>query len=611
MESERNNLVSDIKKMLERERNRSIFKKYIEYIRFPFFKNFEKDLKVNFNFPITFIVGANGSGKSSLLHALYGSPKGRSVSDFWYTTKLDPIKDSENNRHCFIYGYVTEYTRNLAEVLKTRIKKKDSSGKYNLDYWEPSRPVKKYGMKEVPDNADKREASKTRWNALEKNVYHLDFRYSLSAYDKYFYFGSKPNAKTLKSKQDVIRRYASKLKKSFDENTKIRFRKRKVNKPENITSDELKEIKYILGKDYIETKITEHDIYDGKVGFAVRFKTNKIAYSEAYAGSGETAIVKLVHDLCLAEDFSLVLLDEPETSLHPSAQKRLINFILKQIKLKKFQVVISTHSADMIEGMPPEAIKILYENPDTGKIDIIENVYPENAFVRIGRTVTNKKVILTEDKLSKMIVEGVLAKNGDSELFEVFYYPGGATRLKQSEMTVYSKEQDSRHFIILDGDQRPKKTKETEETGKIDIHSLSDNEKTPNGLKKIIKQLVGQNIKFSYDSNASDDQKVNLMLKYIEYYYNNVFFLPCNTPEEIIWDDGLVAKSDFENEEKKEIKSESDYKEKFAFYSLAEYGSNTAGDIERIHKKFIKRWLERENNDYKYIKDIIKRMKDK
>jgi predicted ATPase len=597
MESKKK-LVDDIKGMFERDSKRKIFQKYIEYIRFPFFKNFEANLKINFNFPVIFIVGQNGSGKSSLLHALYGAPKGKSVGDFWYTTNLDEIKELKNNRHRFIYSYVTRYTKQQVEVLKTRIKRKN-----NPDYWEPAAPKVSDGMTKINDydkKPDKSEASSDRWNQLDKNVYHLDFRYSLSAYDKYFYFGQKPNTKTLKSKQDIIRKYAPKLKQAFDYDQKVTFRTRKVDKPIYLTQEEIKEIKYILGKDYVKAKISEHNLYDKNYGFAIRYTTENLTYSEAYAGSGETAVVKLVHDLCYAKDYSLILLDEPETSLHPLAQKRLINFILEQIKKKKLQVVISTHSPDIIEGMPKEAIEILYENQNTGKVNVIENVYPGNAFIHIGRTFTGKKVILTEDKLAKMIVEAVLEKNGDEKLFDVVYHPGGASQIKQNEMTVYSKEKNSKYFIVFDGDQKE---------DKIDISILPGNDKKPNILKEKIKTLVREEIKFSFDSNALDEQKNGLMLDYIKYHHDNVFFLPRNIPEEIIWNDDVVNKSDFSPEERQEIISETNPKKKYALYAKYEFNSDSADDIEKIHKKFIKRWSDNKNDDLKDIVDIISKLK--
>ena len=47
----------------------------------------------------------------------------------------------------------------------------------------------------------------------------------------------------------------------------------------------------------------------------------------------------------------LLLLDEPETSLHPGAQVKLQRYILDQIKKKHLQVVISTHAPAFA---PPE-----------------------------------------------------------------------------------------------------------------------------------------------------------------------------------------------------------------------------------------------------------------
>jgi len=602
MEDERKKLIETIKQMFDKDSDRNIFQRYIEYIRFPFFKNFEENLKVNFTFPITFIVGQNGSGKSSLLHALYGAPRGKSVSEFWYTTDLDPIKDLANNRNCLIYAFKTEITKTQVEVLKQR-----SGTKKGKDYWEPAEPKIKYKMSKLPSNINIREASKDRWNPIDKKVFLMDFRYSLSAYDKYFYFGSKPNTEKIKSKQDLIRKFAPKLRNAFDNNEKISYYSRKVYDIKELSSNEIKEIEKILGKQYVETKFLEHNFYDRNKGFAIRYKTKNTTYSEAYAGSGETAIVKLVIDLLNAKNYSLVLLDEPETSLHPLAQKRLINFILEQVKKKKLQVIISTHSPDIIEDMPKEAIKIFYENPVSGKVNIIENVHPENAFVHIGRTISDKKVIIVEDVLAKMIIEKVIIENGDSELFEVRFFPGGVGQMKQDEMTVLSKMDDNNHFIIFDGDQK---------ADKIKIEELPDVEKTIEILEEKIKSITkgknekeGQNIKFAVDGGkdgGNEEQEIDLMLKYIKYHHDNVFFLPRDIPEEIIWDNDIL-----EEEIKEQIYTESNYKEKIRLLAKWEFDSDTNEDINAIHKKLIKNWIKKKNDDYNEILQIITRIKDK
>ena len=48
-----------------------VFENYIEYIDFPFYKNLIPHSKITFEFPLTVLVGKNGGGKSSTLHALF------------------------------------------------------------------------------------------------------------------------------------------------------------------------------------------------------------------------------------------------------------------------------------------------------------------------------------------------------------------------------------------------------------------------------------------------------------------------------------------------------------------------------------------------------------
>lgn len=56
-----------------------------------------------------------------------------------------------------------------------------------------------------------------------------------------------------------------------------------------------------------------------------------------------------------------------------------------------------------------------------------------------------------------MIIDAILLKDDEPELYDVVYYPGGVSQIKQKEMTVYSKENNSKHFIVFDGDQQKKK----------------------------------------------------------------------------------------------------------------------------------------------------------
>lgn len=600
-----------ISNMFVEDSKRHIFCKHIDYMRFPFFKNYKENIQVNFGFPIVFLTGTNGTGKSSLLHALYGTVENNSISEFWFNTALDPIKDLENERHCFIYGYTTEFTHTNVEALKTRIqRKKRNTERFDPEYWEPSRPIMSYGMKKIPEDADEREASKTRWKLLKRKVYYMDFRYSLSAFDKYFYFGSSPVGKTIKSKQDLIRKRAIKIKTAFDYDSEQSFYTRIVDKPIKFSAETLKEISFILGKSYREAKFLHHNLYDGERGFAIRYKTDLQSYSEAYAGSGEVAVAKLVNDILGAEKYSMILLDEPETSLHPAAQKRLIEFLLKQIIDKKLQIVISTHSPDILQDAPNKSIKVMYESEVDGKIDVLEDVHYENAFLHIGHSLKEKKKIIVEDKLAKWITEKVLADIGDSEIFEVVYYPGGESRIKQEEMVVYSKSEEKNVYILFDGDQSFEKVK---------ISELTEIQKKPENLTTLIYSVLNQKIEFSVDGSnkkndktkeKKDEQVTAAMLKYLKFIESNVFFLPKQIPEEIIWDDGVLELYGLVASEKKKITDEENYKKKINVLAGIVFGDRTAQGQEAVHKLLITRWAKKESKSYDSIVNIIQRLKN-
>jgi hypothetical protein len=93
-------------------------KHYISHVRFPLFKNIEPHTRIDFPFPFTALVGANGSGKSSVLHALWGTPLGYSTSRFWFATDLDPITDAKREPQRYVYGHWNDSFGGIVETRK-------------------------------------------------------------------------------------------------------------------------------------------------------------------------------------------------------------------------------------------------------------------------------------------------------------------------------------------------------------------------------------------------------------------------------------------------------------------------------------------------------------
>ncbi len=66
---------------------------------------------------------------------------------------------------------------------------------------------------------------------------------------------------------------------------------------------------------------------------------------------------------------SIILIDEPETSLHPTWQRNILK--LYQNMGKNNQIIVATHSPHVIASVKPESLFVLYPNAETGKIEPI------------------------------------------------------------------------------------------------------------------------------------------------------------------------------------------------------------------------------------------------
>lgn len=575
------------------------FKYYIDFIRFPFYRNLEIDSIINFEFPLTVFIGQNGCGKSSCLHALYGAPKNHTPYSFWFDTSVDPIEyyDDTKKRHSFWYSY-KHSDGTVKEVIKARIRRNNDP-----NYWETSRPLVWAGM----------QSSQDRDEPLDKKVIYIDFRAELSAFDKFFYFGNTKGASS-RTKQEFIRKKSIQLKRLLSGNKQYYYtRAGRVNKNLRILNkDELKWISFILGKQYLSGKFLEHKLFRND-GYTIIFKTSHAEYSEAFAGSGEVAVARLVLKILEAQDYSLILLDEPEVSLHPGAQSRLKVFLLEQIKFKKHQVILTSHSPSIIEGLPKEAIKVFYQNPSNGRFLIKEKLTPEEAFYHIEFPLIEKKNIIVEDILAQEILTEVLLNMGEEtkNLFNIKFNPGGESVIKKEFITVFCREDNFKNFVYFDGDQRPN-------IPNSNWKNLSTSEITVENLKLKLKAETKEDIKFSVDgsqSTGNQEQQLELLKKYMDFFLNSVFYLPKNIPEEIIWDKALadsLAKIILSPEKLTNytnvIETEKSYKTKFSI--LAEFitGDNKAENIFSLQKQFIQGWINKANEDFEEIKSTILKM---
>lgn len=498
---------------------------YLRYIRFPHFRNLRDNLKIDFTYPVTALVGANGTNKTAILRAIQGCPDYYNVGQYWFSTSLDPIKPEE--RHRFIHGYIAQSTGEMVEVIKTRIARKDDP-----DYFEPSRPLVQDGMVRLPPlprgTKETQDRVGTRWKAINKDVIYLDFRSQLPAFDKYFYqLPYNASIKTIADKKAFLRRKSIHLVASIDS---VRTRHRHYNRERivapslSMSADLVHEVSKILGRTYESISIIQHR-YFGFDGYSVRLRASSHNYSEAFAGSGEFAVVMLVHEIARAKGASLILLDEPEVSLHPGGQRQLLAYLREQAKLRRHQIVISTHSPEMIRELPSEAIKLFQEQPNDGKIDLIsQNTDPRDAFFRLGVPNEISHSIFVEDPLAAAIVATAIRPLGESVHRQVAItsVPGGASQIYNLIPAFAAFNQPC--LVILDGDQR-------EEIPDVSTVPDSDIEDT---LRRLLGGAEPKLLLHGGNDPGLAAKKLQEMRSVISWMARHVSYLPGDGPESLL-----------------------------------------------------------------------------
>jgi energy-coupling factor transporter ATP-binding protein EcfA2 len=140
--------------------------------------------------------------------------------------------------------------------------------------------------------------------------------------------------------------------------------------------------------------------------------------SQFSMSTGESLLISLLHSLnykvekrTKIRDVLVVLLDEIELALHPSALIRLVKFLKDFSKHKRIAVYFSTHSIELLREISPDNIFYLQKHADSS-VEVINPCYPAYATRNIYTHDGFDFLILTEDELSRKIVDWVITKNG-------------------------------------------------------------------------------------------------------------------------------------------------------------------------------------------------------
>ena len=286
----------------------------------------------------------------------------------------------------------------------------------------------------------------------------------------------------------------------------------------------------------------------------------------------------------------MILLDEPETSLHPRAQQRMLEFIAHQAVRKSLQIVIATHSIYLAKKLPQNAIRVLVLKPD-GTVTVRTDLSADEALHEID-TLPAGKTILVEDERAKHIVISALKLASSHALkeFQVLVRKGGTSQI-YLDIQAYANSERKDVFVIFDGDHKP--TDNIPEDGAL-----------PQGegdLDKLIQKITRGNNQRGPKLNFSD---VDERTRYIRFFKRSVHFLPELTPEHLVWDED-AAKELLKRDLPQEILQEHDFKQRLRLLSEEIPGS----DPDFIFKDLLIKLLEGRSQRQLKLMEVIQKIR--
>jgi len=346
--------MSDIRKRLEakfKEGNRySNFGPFLSSLNINGFRGIN-NLDVNFKFPITAISGLNGAGKSTLGQLAVCAYKKPSTS----------------------IDYKRQYIKDFFPVSPADPSPISSSAKLLFKYQTDRRGIS-------------REVTVTRarsaWSGYKRQPERCCFYIGFTVYipkverrDLSIYGGK---SLTLTDKREIDKVVQSKLAR-------------------------------ILGQKYdaVHFQGISHKRKESEIGIASRYG---YSYSENNMGFGEGKVLYTVDKLENAPEQSLFVIEEPETSLHESAQYEFAKYLMDVCFRRHHQIILSTHSSVILNALPSQARKLVIR--DSYGVRIHNSISASQARSLLSSGHARSLDICVEDSFAKnLLIEAIRLKN--------------------------------------------------------------------------------------------------------------------------------------------------------------------------------------------------------
>lgn len=346
------------------------------------------DIKIEFSETLTAIMGVNGIGKTTVIHAL--------------ACIYQPDGNGENHKFPEFFVPNTDATWTGSELTVTNTVLLDKKQQGSLDE-----------EKEYKKNDDRWAPRYT--SRPKRNVYYIGIDTCLPEIEK-----KTPMSRISYTSKVIEGKHAE---------------------------DVVKDAAYILNKPY--SSLIDN-VYNKKHFSGVELRSG-MKYSSLSMGTGEQRILKILNKVRSAEAFSLILIDEIDLLLHIEALHRLVNVLYGIAKYRHLQIVFTTHSTEMISLNHYVTIQYIHKIENQEKMCIYDKLTNDFLYSLTGRY-AEKYTIYVEDILAKSIVREIAKHENKLSKINIVTYGSIENAFTLAASFVLSGEDLTKRVIVLDGD---------------------------------------------------------------------------------------------------------------------------------------------------------------
>ncbi len=153
-----------------------------------------------------------------------------------------------------------------------------------------------------------------------------------------------------------------------------------------------------------------------------------VEYSEAHMGYGEGRTQFLIAALESLPEKSLVLIEEPETSLHPSAQYQFGLYLMDVCIRRRHQILLTTHSEPILGSLPSES-RIFLTRRTAGGVHPINGLTALEAYSLMTDGAVKALHVLVEDDCAQAALREIVRRIDPGFLGTIGVYAAGSAEM--------------------------------------------------------------------------------------------------------------------------------------------------------------------------------------